>query len=66
MSDYCQGILFSVSSGKQLDIYGEWYKVKRKRFLFIKEPDFFYKKRLWNKAIAYYEQGITFGDLIRG
>lgn len=66
MCKYQQGLIFSYATGKQLDIYGEWYKVKRKKFLFLKEPDSMYKKRLWNKAIEYMEDGITFDQLIGG
>lgn len=65
MHEYQQGLIFSFASGKQLDIYGEWYRVKRKKFLIFKEPDSIYKKRLWNKAIEYKEQGVEFSDLIK-
>jgi hypothetical protein len=38
--------LFNTATGKELDAFGEYVGVKRKRWLFFKEPDFFYKTRI--------------------
>lgn len=46
-----EGLLFSRATGIQLDIFGNYINLKRRKVLFIKEPDFLYKIRLRNKAI---------------
>lgn len=48
MSD---GLMFSRSTGRQLDIFGEYEGLKRRNLSCIKEPDFLYKIRLRNSAI---------------
>ena len=46
-----EGLIFNRADSRQLDIYGEWVGVKRRKFLFIKEPSFLFKIRIRNKAI---------------
>ena len=43
---YAMGYIFSYADTRQLDIYGEWEKVKRKRWFIFREPNFYYKKRM--------------------
>jgi hypothetical protein len=58
------GILFSSCHRKQLDVYGEWYKAKRRKFWFIKELDCLYKIRLINQAIEYANGGVGISELL--
>lgn len=46
-----EGLIFSIASSRQLNIFGERVGVKRRKFLFFKEPDFLYKIRIRNKDI---------------
>lgn len=46
-----EGLIFSMASSRQLDIFGERVGVKRRKLLFLKEPDFLYKIRIRNKDI---------------
>jgi hypothetical protein len=48
---YQLGLMFNLATGKQLDIYGEYENLKRKRWLIFKELDFLYKRRLIKNAI---------------
>lgn len=41
------GLLFSIASGRQLNIFGEQMGMRRRLF----EPDFLYKRRLAKEAI---------------
>lgn len=50
--DMSEGLMFSYSTGRQLDVFGEYAGIKRKKFLFTKEPDFLYKLRIRNFAIS--------------
>ena len=45
------GLIFSFASGKVLDGFGILHGIKRRKFLFIKEPDTLYKIRLRNHGI---------------
>lgn len=45
------GLIFSMASSRQLDIFGKRLGLKRRKFLFLKEPDFFYKIRIRNNDI---------------
>ena len=45
------GLIFNIASSRQLDVFGESTGLKRRKFLFIKEPDFLYKIRLKNLTI---------------
>jgi hypothetical protein len=51
-----EGLIFSKANSRQLDIYGEWVGVKRRKFLFIKEPSNLFKIRIRNKSIREMEK----------
>lgn len=46
------GFIFSISTGRQLDVYGKIHNTPRKRWLIFKEPDFIYKHRIVKKALV--------------
>lgn len=46
-----EGLIFSMASSRQLDIFGEKLGLKRRRFFFVKEPDFLFKIRIRNRDI---------------
>lgn len=48
---YQFGSLFNMATGRDLDIFGEMYGVKRKKFLFLKEPNWIYKDRIAKEAL---------------
>ncbi|MEW5569675.1 hypothetical protein [Rossellomorea marisflavi] len=50
-SGMTEGYIFSIASSRQLNIFGEQVGIKRRRFLFIKEPDFLFKNRIRNRGI---------------
>lgn len=45
------GFIFNIASGRTLDVYGEAEGIPRKRWIFIREPDFMYKPRIARTAI---------------
>ena len=49
--DMQEGLMFSFSKGRQLDVFGDMVGIKRRKIKFIKEPDFLYKIRLRNFGI---------------
>ncbi|WP_156133502.1 hypothetical protein [Geobacillus kaustophilus] len=55
---YSEGLLFYYARGKRLDIYGHFYNVPRRKFLFIREPDVLYKIRLRNEGIKRVIEGL--------
>lgn len=45
------GVIFSTANSRQLDIYGAWKKLERRRLWIFKEPDNLFKIRIRNVAI---------------
>lgn len=50
-SGMTEGYIFSIASSRQLNIFGEQVGIKRRKFLFVKEPDFLFKTRIRNRSI---------------
>ncbi len=48
---YCYGFLFSIAAGKRLDVFGKREQLPRKRWWFMKEPDYMYKRRIALSAL---------------
>lgn len=46
-----EGLLFSMASSKQLDVFGGKVGIQRRSFFIFKEPDFLFKIRIRNKNI---------------
>lgn len=46
------GFLFNIASGKQVDLYGEWNGLTRKRWWIFRETDAAFKKRIVAKVLA--------------
>lgn len=54
--DRGEGLMFSSASKGQLDIFGKRVDIKRRTFLFLKEPDVLYKIRIKNESIREIER----------
>lgn len=53
------GLIFSTATSKQLRVFGDRLGVKRRGFLFLKEPAFLFKIRIRNRSIQLKDQGLT-------
>lgn len=53
------GLLFSTATAKQLRVFGDRLGVKRREFLFVKEPAFLFKIRIRNRSVEIKKQGFT-------